>query len=247
MRTLLLPGNAAAVLDIAGAGVLLVASCGRPQRVCASRGASQNAGRTARPAGPKLLRAPLRVSSSSSAWAEATQLPLAPRPRGVAAHRPNSRFLQFAWPESAPRPQRTARGLVAMGARAAARAGSAAPVLLLALALALHANGASASAATTSAALNGTGYCLVAPAFDVQETSSTMFIDIAGARAYSRGPFFKLRSLPTAAATSRCLGRRRARRFRRAPPGRCALQWPRRKLAKTRRCRLLRCEAREAT
>ena len=73
-----------------------------------------------------------------------------------------------------------------MASRMAVRAGSAAPVLL-ALVLCAACRGAdassSSSAGTTVPATNGTGFCSVAPAFDVQETSSQMFLDIAGALA----------------------------------------------------------------
>ena len=94
--------------------------------------------------------------------------------RRTRADRPSRPFRHLAQP----------RVDAAMGARASGRPGSAAP-LLLALLLCAACTGAGASgtshAATTVPATNGTGYCSVAPAFDVQETSSQMFIDIAGA------------------------------------------------------------------
>ena len=71
-----------------------------------------------------------------------------------------------------------------MGSPTVGRAGSAAPALL-ALLLVAACSGASASSAagvaTKEVAINGTGYCMVPPAFDVQETSTQMFLDIAGA------------------------------------------------------------------
>jgi hypothetical protein len=71
-----------------------------------------------------------------------------------------------------------------MASPTACRTGSAAPALLALLLLAACGTaGASTTAvATKEAAINGTGYCMVPPAFDVQETSTQMFLDIAGAR-----------------------------------------------------------------
>ena len=77
-----------------------------------------------------------------------------------------------------------------MGSPTAGHAGCAAPALLaLLLVAACSAAGASSagSVATTAPAVNGTGYCMVAPPFDVQETSTQMFLDIAGAHGRPSG------------------------------------------------------------
>lgn len=73
-----------------------------------------------------------------------------------------------------------------MASRMAQPHASRAGQLLLALLLCAacrgaHASGSASNVGTTVPATNGTGFCAVAPQFDVQETSSLMFIDIAGA------------------------------------------------------------------
>ena len=95
----------------------------------------------------------------------------------------------------------------------AGHAGCAAPALLaLLLVAACSAAGASSagSAATTAPAVNGTGYCMVAPPFDVQETSTQMFLDIAGAHGRPSG--FCVAALPRLEKRSPRPRRRRARR-----------------------------------
>jgi hypothetical protein len=101
-----------------------------------------------------------------------------------------------------------------MGALTAGRAGSTAPALLALLVVAAcSAAGASsaAGAATTAPAVNGTGYCMVAPAFDVQETSSQMFLDIAGAHGRPSGVCVGMNKCPPRLRRRRCAPRLTAR------------------------------------
>ena len=111
---------------------------------------------------------------SPSAWAEAAQLR---RTRGRAGGREARSTQTKAVPSAS-------LGRLRTHATMAGHASSAAPALLaLLLFAACGEAGASsaANAATTAPAVNGTGYCMVAPPFDVQETSTQMFLDIAGA------------------------------------------------------------------